>query len=132
MGETVAAGPVWTLRTLLPLGVVNSLFMRAADDAVGDDGGAHAVLLNKLDDLRVDIRVEAHVAIFRKEALQMIGFRSLAQKNGNRSLARPFRGRAVQGYSGDGITLESAFRELLQTRGWSSDSLHGRNEIPDG
>src|ERR1017187_2120154 len=102
MSEAIAARPVWALRTLLSLRVVNSLFMRAADDAVGDDGGAHTVLLDKLDDLRVDIGIEAHVAIFRKEALQMIRLLSFAQKDRNRCLTGPFRGRPVQGYGCDG------------------------------
>jgi hypothetical protein len=39
----------------------------------------------------------------------MIGFHSFAQKNGNRSLVRPFRGGAIQGYGGDGIIFATAW-----------------------
>jgi hypothetical protein len=49
--EAVVPGPVGTLRAPFSFGVVDAFFVRAADDAVGDDYGLGGVLFEEGDDL---------------------------------------------------------------------------------
>ncbi len=88
--EAIAAGPVGTLGTLLSLRVINPFFMWAADNSVGNDHRAYTMFLDEAQDLGIDRMVEAHIAVFQRPALQKIGFRSFAEKNGNGHLARSF------------------------------------------
>jgi hypothetical protein len=131
VGEAVAAGPIRTVRTLLPVRIVDTLLMWATDDAICYHHRAHPMLFDETQDLRVDGGIEAHVVLYGKPAPQNIRFGTFAQKNGNSYLTRPLSSRPVQGYSGDGISLKSALRKLVQPRRSSLDFSHRPNEIPN-
>jgi hypothetical protein len=71
-GKAVATGPVRALRAGFSLGVVNAFFVRAADEAVGNDHGLGSVLFEEGHNLLADGGVVAYVRIFGKPAFQWV------------------------------------------------------------
>ena len=60
LGPAITPHPVRALRTILSFGIVHAFFVGAADDAVGDYGGADRAGLEEGDDL-LDGGIMAHI-----------------------------------------------------------------------
>lgn len=73
--ETVAAGPIRTLRTGGSVRIVDAFFMGTADDAVGNHSRAGSVRLEKGHDLLADGGITTHIQLaIGKPALEKIRF----------------------------------------------------------
>jgi hypothetical protein len=87
MGETVASGPIRALRARSSLGVVHAFFVRAADNTVGHDSVAGAVLLEKAKNLLTDGEIIAYVQVaIREPTLQNIRVVTFLEENAYRYL----------------------------------------------
>jgi hypothetical protein len=97
--------PVRALRTILSFGVVHAFFMGAADDAVGDDGGADRMGLEEGDDLLADGGIMAHVQTAVGEpALQTIRLVILGKDNAGGDFGGQLVGRPIEGDRRDRIS----------------------------
>ena len=78
-GPTVARSPEQTLRTFFALRVINSLFVRAANDSIDQRYGSDFVSTNKFQDLLIDVRIGANVSDVRVPTFQDLGLATFLQ-----------------------------------------------------
>jgi hypothetical protein len=84
------------VRTNFALGIVDALFVRAADDALGGHDGFDSVPFEKLDDPLRNYRIMAYVA-FGEEPYHL-RFRVLSHDDSDSYLARAGIVRTVKRY----------------------------------
>ncbi len=79
-GKAITAGPIRALGAALSLGIVDALFMRAAQDTLRHDHRFGAVKLNEANDRLIDHGIITRILLIGKPSLKMSGLTALGQK----------------------------------------------------
>ena len=106
-GETVAPRPVGALRAGFSLGVVDAFFVRAADEAIGDDHGLGGVLFEEGDNVLANGEVVAYVGIFGKPAFEWIRLVTLAAHDADNDLRGKSGCWPIESDSSDRVALKA-------------------------
>ena len=108
LGPAITPRPVRALRTIPSFGIVHAFFVGAADDAVGDDGGADRVGLEEGHYLLADGGIMAHIqAAIGEPALQNVRFVILGEDNADGDFGGQLVGRPIEGDRSDGIAVKT-------------------------
>jgi hypothetical protein len=125
-GEAVASGPVGAPRAGFSLGVVDAFFVRAADEAVGDDHGLGGMLFEEGENLLANVRVVAHIGIFGEPTFEWVRLMTLIAHDADNDLRRESGGWPIESDSGGRITVKTLLGLPLQPRRrWLPVLLHG-------
>jgi len=116
-------------RADLSIGVINSLFMRAANDPIRDDDRFDGMFLHEPEDAVADDRVHPNVSVLGEPALHGSRVLTLRVHNPNRDFARA---RVVGTVERDGrgrIATEAPASFLFQRRIGTAFEFHGKSSL---
>jgi hypothetical protein len=136
--ESVTPGPIGTLGTGSSFRIVYALLVRAADNPVGDHGGAECVRLEEGQNLLTDGEIMAYVQVALGEpAVENVRLVIFRENHANGDFGGQFVVRSVEGYGGNGVAAKSRAKVRAQPRldEWSLlaeslPSLHQSNIRP--
>ena len=115
--KAVTSGPIGTLGARSSFRVVRAFFVRAADDAVGHDGGARGVRLDECQNLLTNGGVVAYIQIALGEpAFENIRVVIVRQDHANDDLGSQFIVGSVEGHGGNRVATKSGAGVCVQPR----------------
>ena len=113
-GPAIAVGPEWTLRTILSVGVIDPLLVRAAYNSIRHDDRLGSMIPHEPEDIASNGRIGPNVALLGEPAFQCSRLRTLRIQNRNRDFARAFVIGTVERDRCDRIATEAPASFLLQ------------------
>ena len=117
MCESVTPGPIGTLGTGSSFRVVYALLVRAADNPVGDDGGAGCVRFEEGQNLLPDGEIMAYVQVALGEpAVENVRLVIFRENHANGDFGGQFVVGSVEGYGGNGVAAKSRAKVRAQPR----------------
>ncbi len=111
---TIPACPEWASGTRSPFGIINSLFMRAANDLIGHDDGLDCMRPDQRKNSATDSLVETHVTLFGEKALQDLWCTGFRAKNCHGHFRSGIGGWPIKRDRGDRIAAKPALGLLLE------------------
>ena len=105
--------PEGTLRTDCAIGIINALFVRAAEDSLVYGDGLNCMEVEELEYLVVDLYVLSNIALICEQP-RHFGIGAFGANDSDRYLAGSRVVRTVERDSGYRITAETAARLLRQ------------------
>jgi len=117
MSKAVTSGPIGTLGARSSFPVIRAFFVRAADDAVGHDGGARSVRLEECQNLLANRGVVAYIQVALGEpALENIRVVIVSEDHANHDLRSQFIVGSVEGHGGNRVATKSVAEACVQPR----------------
>jgi len=115
--KAVTSGPIGTLRARSSFRVVRAFFVRAADDAVGHDGGAQCVRLEECQNLLTNGGVVAYIQVALGEpAFENIWVAIVRQDHAHDDLGSQFIVGSVEGNGRDRVATKGGAEVCVRPR----------------
>ena len=112
----VTASPVGTLWAGFSFGVIDSFFVRTADDAVCNYNRPNSLCFDECSDQLSDTDIRTYIGILREPALKRIGFEVFLFEDADCDFRGGFYSRPVEGYGRDRVSTESLLYLSVQPR----------------